>query len=757
MPVYQPPPDLPAKILELADPARNGPAKLLHKALTQALTDAGKKKLIDAVPGASLTDRAEQYALQIERAVYDTHPAASKSYSQQCKTLGFNLKSNHEELIPKLWSGELTPTVLATMTTEELASSKLKRENAELKAQAEKQAIKITDPAGLPRPARGEDMVDDSMAPRNPAPLAAPLRRPSLRDQGDQAKPAAKQGSAKPGTRAQPGQANSAGTELRVETKQPPAGTDFDIHRVLSSVKSPEASHARRPSVPVPTSAIMAEPVFDPEVDRMLEDEDDSPAYSPTEDVDPSMPRVVWRGTLSMNIVPQLPLIARRAAGMDLDGKNVWKPTPWSTILSKKLEIIGRLDQEKGNVYLCSQAKAIGADVVVVNLQPASEASRPDFYKLYDYFASRKKYGVIAENKTDNKREKGQAQVVDTYLVPVAPGGFHEQPEFLLNFEENATPVTRTEPMLYVVVVLRNEEFINEHKKAGHLNEDGTRKEPSQERHGAASLQDGVHAGSTAARSGVVAGHPSFSPATPMGTFTPAHLVQQHAPAAFALSAHANTPTPVARSNGAPPPPPPPPPTPQATATGSAAGPLQGEALGRDVLGPLFSVPSIDFLLPQCAQMTRSEWELIRGIFETKPAARTDIEALGAAIEKASIERASNMRQQENRAAAAGAPVLAPPVAPPQYPPSSGQWVTQQQFVPPPSQQQQQQPPPQPQPQFVPPIKQTPIPPPTIPHYNHSGGPSHNHSGGPPRQTPIPPPVLPPHTVQAEMRRGPQD
>ncbi|RSL91243.1 hypothetical protein CEP52_014327 [Fusarium oligoseptatum] len=59
-----------------------------------------------------------------------------------------------------------------------------------------------------------------------------------------------------------------------------------------------------------------------------------------------------------------------------------------------------------------------------------------------------------------------------------------------------------------------------------------------------------------------------------------------------------------------------------------------GTAMAQEILGPLISVPTVQFILPQAWQMSRREWEVVRKIFERDPRAREDLQHLGTLLER---------------------------------------------------------------------------------------------------------------------------
>ncbi|CAK7235307.1 Transcription factor bye1 [Sporothrix bragantina] len=445
LPVYNPPADLPEKIADLVD-ARQAPAKGLSRVIGEVLGGMQKRGEFTPADGASVEATAERFAIQIERAVHDAHPS-HKEYGAQLRTLRFNLKENHE-LCARLVHGSLIPPMLATMTSDELASRELQQKTARMKAQAERQSILEAEDASAPRLRRthkGEEIVERDSAAVASEDKPSSLRRQSARDASDAADAAGGAGAASNGRRGlEAGSAARQGRSgnLRVETKGGDK-KDFDLKRVFSSVRSPTtatAGHQRRPSQPqFPVDG----PGEDPDVDRMLQDDgDESPPYSPSEETDPD---IVWRGTVNMNTVANFQAAARHVGGVNL---STTINLPWTTLVPKKLTVAGRIDEQIATEYLCSLRYSAPTDISVASLSPATDAAKADFLALIDYFTQRRRYGVVGE--------KGVGNVRDTYLVPI-PAGTSSHPEFMLNLEDNFIPTSRTAPMLLLVVVYRND------------------------------------------------------------------------------------------------------------------------------------------------------------------------------------------------------------------------------------------------------------------------------------------------------------
>ncbi|KAK4147338.1 SPOC domain-containing protein [Dichotomopilus funicola] len=692
VPGYTPPADLQTKISALPD-TRQGPAKALLKALVASVTAAEK----DGVVGSdtlSAADRAEQFALQIERAVHDTHPTTA-TYAGQIRTLAFNLKSN-PELTTRLINRTLTPPMLASMSTEELASKELQKETAEMLARAEKQAIKITEDAPrVRRTHKGDEVIEDDHFITTEEGPSAPVSRPSGTKQE------AKETSeplAHARHRSISGQAG--------EAQQSPTRSDFDLNKVFSTVKSPTAPQGpHRASF---AAAPPGGPGEDADVDRMLDDGTQSPPYSPKEESDPD---VVWRGNVVMNSIAEVQVAAKHMGGANLSETI---DLAWDKLLPRTLSVCGRIDQQQAIVYLCGLRYSLPTDVVVVSLEPTTHAAKAGMQKLIDYFVSKKRYGVVGD--------KGVANVRDTYLVPV-PAGTGNQPEFMLNLADNFIPETRTEPLMLCVIVYRNDpETIQRIHGTTEINHPAKLAQPALHAHSPGTptpIQGGF-----SARQSISA--PAFSPTSPQGSFP-----QYPSP---------RMPTP---SQQQPPSQPAPQPPRRAPSTDELQ--RQGEATAREVLGHLITSPTVTFLLPQAHMMARREWELIKGIYETDPRTRDELPYLSSILEKQGQQQQQQQQQQQlqqQQRQQQGQPQGIPQHRGAPHPQQPQQHRPQTQNQPPVQAQPQRQSPPQPlahhHQQQPHPVRTTPIPPPPIPPAP---------STGPPRQTPIPPPPIPPQAA----------
>lgn len=615
---YTPPEDLTESIQELPG-TRVGPAKALKKSLAHVISTLAKSSDIELSEDENAEALADKYALQIERAVFDTHPLSKgqKEYSQQIKSLSFNLKNN-PELFQGLWDQKYSPVTLAVMTSEQLASSEQQRQTAEMKARAEKQSILYTSETGprVRRTHKGEEIVEDEGMIGSDAPM------PSAG--GPRAGADEKQGQPQQQNQHVKRESIGGAGELGDEglSQRSPSQSNFDIGKVFSAVKSPTAAHRRRPSAPVLNTQ---GPGFDPDVDRMLQDDNESPPYSPTEEA--SDPDVIWRGSLAMSSIADF-----QATAKHIGGANFASFGPWSKLIPRQMTVAGRIPQQSAIEYLCSLRYSNLTDIIVVNITPTSPDSKQEFNNLINYFLSKNRYGVVGNKVAGNVR--------DTYLVPV-PAGEDGHPEFMLNLVDNYIPKSRTEPLLLAVFVYRNEpDQLKQmlHNEAANINANAsTASQPPPTPTPAGYNQ----------RSNSTSG-PAFSPATPQiasSPFPPAAAAppnghgQSATPVPIPQLPHLNRPAPsphaAAGSSSSSQTTPAPPAHHQAPDDQRKQGQQDaGVVTAREVLGPLISVPTVQFILPQAYQMSRREWEVVKTIIERDPRARDDLKYLADLLEK---------------------------------------------------------------------------------------------------------------------------
>jgi hypothetical protein len=548
-------------------------------------------------PGSTLETKSERLAAQVENAVYTTHPD-SDAYKKQSRTLAANLKQN-QDLVNGLLTKRLTPEALAVMTSDDMMTKDLQLRTAEMKALADKQAVMVTDDGPrVRRTHKGDEMVEgDSFSVHNDSMMSTSRRRSMLDPNGEMA---SRSRDNSPGDdvelpdnildhRSRDDIRGNAVPRkpINIETKPAPvrkASTkDFDFNQVLSSVQSPTgptSSHGRRPSGYAPPTNGPGE---DADVDRLLEDDNSSPPYSPR-DYD-SDPDIVWRGTVNMDSIAKFPAVARHIGGADLT-RTMTPPVPYSDLLAKDLKIAGRIAVEQANEYLCSLRYAPAVDIVIVGITPTGEKATEGFRDIFEYFHSKGRYGVLANKGTGNIR--------DTYLVPI-PASPAPLPDYITNLEEHKIPEHRPEPMLCVTLVVRTL-WVTEPNHSF-----DSQMDPN------SPLQNHPQRQMSISGTG-----PAMSPIAPQGSFS-------------ASKQAASSPYPQQSPDAA---------QRHAQEEQRMIDQKAGEQTAARILGQHVNAPTVAFLIPQAFQMRELEWEVIRGILESDERSRNDLQHLSQVLEE---------------------------------------------------------------------------------------------------------------------------
>jgi hypothetical protein len=608
--------NLPIKINDL-ESSRQGPAKLIQKSLKVAVPIAISNGVYSLSKDDTSEQKAERLAIEIETAILSAHPD-KPAYHNQARTISANLKSN-QELCNNLLIRKLTPAALAVMDSDDMASNELKKETAEMKARADKQAIMVSDDGPrIRRTHKGEEVVEgDNFAVANESTMSTARRR-SMLDPNANMAIRSRENSPGDGVElpADIGDYQShddirglpaSKHPLNVDTKAKPPNrkasgqSDFDINKVFSSVQTPtSASHVRRQST-INNAPPADGPGVDPEIDQMLMDDgNESPPYSPAEYTND--PDVIWRGSVTMDSIAKFPATAKYAAGADLSAS-----LPWTSILQKELKVAGRIDAERANEYLCSLRYSPPTDLVVVNISPVDGASQ-SFFELYNYFFGKNRYGVLTN--------KGIGNIRDTYLVPVPPSP-EALPDFVTNLDGHKVPQERFKPMILIALVIRNENYqspsanspsvMAHHQRQMSLNSNGPAMSP---------VQPGSSTGQ----------FQRFSPPQQQSYQNQIPYQQQPQHPSHLQISEAERQRLDAERNYAQ---------------------QQGEAIAYGILGELKTAPTLQFLLPQAYQMRDREWMVIKSILESDEKARYDLNHLSTMIE---------IRGREREQSNAGAP-----------------------------------------------------------------------------------------------------
>ncbi len=598
-------------VTDLQNDARRNSANALTKFFVEQTALALKQGIFKLATGQTSESVGLRLALEVEHAIFMNHPSQtaepSAAYRVQLRSILFNVKKN-PALRDRLLQGSLSPQELSIMSSDDMASKELQEKTAEMKKEAEKQHMLVQDDGPrIRRTHKGEELVDDGS--HNAGSTESIFSSvPARRRESEVEVEAPRAASPDPMSPASPNKVelpdnikyqSAAGTpltskQLTVDTgvpSRPPTTLDrkssstFNIQDVWSSVQSPDADRqplSRQASIRQGPAAVQEQTqstgvAADADIDQLLKDEDnESEPYSPT-DYSPD-PEYVWRGKMVMSNVADFAGRAKHVGGANLS-----KTIPWSHLMPSTLSIEGRIDVDRASEYLCGLRWSHTTDVTVLAVTPADEPSaRSQFQKLFDYFAERKRYGVISKNPVP--------AVKDCYVVPLEDGAA-KKPEFIELLEHCTIDEPRPHRTLLLTFVIKANTTPSAQATPRPLD-----------------------------TTAVAAGSP-IAPGGGGAVQTPVPMGQPGSHISPVLGAGAPQ---LAAYNSPAPPYSPPQPVYQA----AYAQPLEGLAAAAQVLGPLAGAPVVAQLLAQAPDVPAQQWAVVKEIMEQVPATQADFQMM---------------------------------------------------------------------------------------------------------------------------------
>ncbi|KAK4860781.1 hypothetical protein LT330_004512 [Penicillium expansum] len=544
--------------LEELMPARKTVATHLIKLFVDQIAAALKAGSFTLRANQSVEDMAQQLALSIEDAMYESICGRSgepnESYKAQLRSIMFNVKKN-ASLRDRLIIGSLSPKLLSQMTSAEMASEELQQKDAEIKREADRHHTIVQEQGPrIRRTHKGEELIEDEHHGANESVFSRGPRRIA----GDDGSPTNKSPTSPIGLR-------QAKTE-----------TDGYVRGL-----SPEGAHHDHvfpevaPAIyePLPSGRVQA----DAEIDQLLRDDEPySPPYSPKDFDDDG---TIWRGKVTMPPIGEFSSSAKHVGGADLSGR-----IPWSQLAPSTLVVDGRIDIRRATDYLCGLQFSKSTDVSVIAISsPDQPTDRAGFDKMFDYFHSRGRYGVIGKHPL--------SAVKDTYIVPMEIGTT-TMPEFIELLENISLEAPITQRMLLTIFVV----------KTGDSN-------PS-------SVQPPSH---QASQEPPVSASPTVTAATPQQPQFSAGIAPTP-PSHFG----GFNPNPAAYGQQAP--------VQQAHVTPQHQPALTGLPAAVQVLGPQVDAPAIQQLLKTAPNVDMAQLSVVRDILARQPAAAAHYDTLMQAL-----------------------------------------------------------------------------------------------------------------------------
>lgn len=526
-------------------PARKSAANALVKFFVDQIAVAQKGGSYSLPAGQTADVWGRQLGLSVEDAMYENiwggTGEASDPYKAQLRAILFNVKKNIS-LRDRLLVGSVSPKTLALMKSEEMASEELQRKDAEIKREAERQHIIVQEQGPrIRRTHKGEELIEDDT--HNVASesvfSAAPRRATDAGGSPENQSPVTPK--APQSTKGDRGQSPDGGH------------VDHVFPEVAPNIREP-----------VPHGKLEG----DADIDKLLDDDEpESPPYSPK---DMSDDGVIWRGKVSMVPVAEFLSTAQHVGGAELSGR-----IPWRELAPETLAVDGRIDVQRANTYLCGLRWSSSTDVSVIAINsPRSPHEHDGFTKLFEYFHTRQRYGVIGKHPL--------SAVKDTYIVPLEAGSTNK-PEFLELLENTKLGDGPIEERLLLVV------FVVKTRESNPPSVQPPSHRPSQEPNMTASPLTAI----TGTPQNTFMAQSPLNP-SPLGSVTPGQTNQPQFQ------------------------------TPQQSLTGLPAA--------IQILGQQANAPAIQQLLKTAPQVDQAQLSLVRDILTRQPAAADNYDTLMQAL-----------------------------------------------------------------------------------------------------------------------------
>ena len=603
-------PDAETAVIEISSlpKERQRTANALSKIIgddVNARVKAGAHKLAEGETAKSTGDR---FASLIEYELTMNYgETTTAQYSGQFRTLHANLKKN-KALVERLLDGSLTAAELATMSSQDMASDELQKQRAQMKEQLERQstAIEQSDGPKYRRTHKGDEIIEDENQQQSAqaAPPVQPVRERTSVAEGEDGGAASPPHADAPSPVQQP---------PKLDTTRPPdagpprrqSSQQFDMSSIWAkTAQSPTSATQPRPMQMPPRRRSSVKPTpdqqdsgtkEDADVDRMLQDDDDS--YLPA-DVSTNPNQVIWRGKLIQTADSTEPRVSARFVA----GRDIASTVSWPELLGSQLSIDGRLSITKAEEYLLSLAWSSTVDISVLALSPIDDQGA--FNTVFEYFQTRERYAVVNKDKP--------AMVRDLYIIPLEVGA--ELPAHVVAMEYSSIRKPAEERMLLATFV------VNRSPDTPTVAQQQSGEMEAQMQHGQQSGQtsaNGHHlpvhlraGGPGPAGSPINAGHATFSP-TQQG---PQQSPQAHAGYGMPPNPYTHQGPAEAYHRGPPQNQPPPP---------QSSNPLVNE-----ILGGLQHAPSAQAILNAKPDASREQLVHLRQILDEDPTTRTNLEAL---------------------------------------------------------------------------------------------------------------------------------
>ncbi|XP_061814728.1 PHD finger protein 3 [Nerophis lumbriciformis] len=418
--------------------------------IRRSVRDSLKEILIQRLKDSDLNipvEKALEVAKKTERELFHMYKDTENKYKNKYRSLMFNLKdTKNNVLFKKVLKGEISPANLIRMSPEELASKELaawrQRENRHTIEMIEKEQREVERRPITKITHKGEIEIESEEPVKAPEPVKevdSPVRVSEAPVEPSSA----------------PENVVESAEEDKDTTKQHKAHL-FDLNcKICTGRMAPPVKEAPTKVVKVATTvakrqsakgdeACTAPPAVEDDLHLSVLEESFQKAQTSYErrsdptsggDDDTSFLSTLtslWRGFITMHSVAKLVTKAFPVSG-NLD--NLTQDFPDS------IQVGGRISPQTVWDYL-EKIRATGTkEVCLIRFSPVTEEDEISYTLLYAYFSSRRRFGVVSNNRK---------QVKDMYIIPL--GATEKVPHQLVPFDGPGLENNRANLLLGLII-----------------------------------------------------------------------------------------------------------------------------------------------------------------------------------------------------------------------------------------------------------------------------------------------------------------
>ncbi|XP_037127775.1 PHD finger protein 3 [Syngnathus acus] len=394
-------------------------------------------------------EKASEVAKKIEREIFHMYKDTENKYKSKYRSLMFNLKdTKNNVLFRKVLKGEISPANLIRMSPEELASKELaawrQRENRHTIEMIEREQREVERRPITKITHKGEIEIESEEPGKVPEPVEIEVESPvKVAEVPVEAaivpeKPTESTETERDTTSKHKSHLFDLNCKICTGRMAPPVKeAPTKVVKVATSVAKRPSAKSDEGSAPAPSAVeddlhlTVLEESFQ-KAHTSFERRSDPPSVRDDDSSFLSSLKSLWRGFLTMHSVAKLVTKAFPVSGI-LDSL--------TQDLPDSIQVGGRISPQTVWDYL-EKIRATGTkEVCLIRFSPVTEEDEISYTLLYAYFSSRKRFGVVSNNRK---------QVKDMYLIPL--GASEKVPNQLVPFDGPGLENNRANLLLGLII-----------------------------------------------------------------------------------------------------------------------------------------------------------------------------------------------------------------------------------------------------------------------------------------------------------------